>query len=158
MWQSAERIKAALIPLLLLVIVGLMMLLVSMSTTKRMNSSLLLELELSKSERQIAVDTGETCGRDLETKTEEINRKLEELEKLKRKNVKENLDNLKTKANLDESNKMLLQLLMQTKGEKQKLLSKINTLTKELLTKNIESSIDRTPKDTDETTRFSLQI
>ena len=96
---------------------------------------------------QIAVDTGETCGRDLEIKTEEINRKLEELEKLKRKNMKENSENLKTKTNSDESNKMLLQLLMQTKGEKQELLSKINTLEKEMLKQNIASSIDETPKD-----------
>ena len=86
------------IPLLLLVILGFMMLLASISTTKRMNNSLLDQLELSKSERRIAVDTGEICGRDLEIKTEEINRKLEELEKIKKKNVKENSENLKTKA------------------------------------------------------------
>ena len=98
MWQSAERIKAVLIPLILLVIVGFMILLVSISTTKRMNSSLLDQLELSKSKMQIAGDNGEACGRDLE--------------KLKRKNVKENSDNLKTKANLDESKRMLLQLFM----------------------------------------------
>ena len=53
-----------------------MMLLVIISTTKGMNSSLLDQLELSNSAMQIAVDTGETCGRDLEITTEEINRKL----------------------------------------------------------------------------------
>ena len=65
MWQSGERIKAALIPLILLVIVGFMMLFVSISTTKRMNSSLLDQLELSKSEMQIALDTEGACSRDL---------------------------------------------------------------------------------------------
>ena len=66
-----------------------MMVLVSISKTKRMNISLLDQLNISKSEMQIAVY--EVFSRDLEIKTEVINWKLEELQKLKRKNMKENL-------------------------------------------------------------------
>ena len=89
MLQSAEIMKAALIPLIQLVIVGFKMVLLSISTTKRSHISLLDQLNISKSEMQIAVY--EFFSRDLEIKTEVINWKLEELQKLKRKNMKENL-------------------------------------------------------------------
>ena len=121
------------IPLMLLLMVGLLLLLVSTATTKRMNKSLLDQVHLVRSEKQVALKSGDTCKRDLKMKTEEIRRKDEEIEKIKRSLLRENNEYEKKKTNLDESNKLLLQLLMTARQEKKTLLGKISSLEKEIL-------------------------
>ena len=113
MWRSAERMKTILVPLALLFMVGFLMLLVSVATTKKMNRSLLDQIELAESETQVSKKTGETCNQDLKMKNEEINRKLYELENIKEKSTKESIEHEKKKSNMDKSNQLLLQLLMQ---------------------------------------------
>ena len=52
MWQSAERIKTVLVPLLFLFIVGFLLLLVRFAATKKVNSLLLDQIELARSEKK----------------------------------------------------------------------------------------------------------
>ena len=128
MLQSAERLRTVLIPLMLLLMVGLLLLLVSTATTKRVNRSLLDQVHLVRSEKQVALKSGETCRRDLEIKSKEIRRKDEEIEKINRNILKENYEYEKRKAELDKSNKLLLQLLMAAREEKKTLMGKISSL------------------------------
>ena len=66
-------------------------------------------------------------------KIEEIRKINEEIENIKINNLKENNEHQKRKTDLDESNKLLLQLLMQTRQEKKTLMGKISSLEKEIL-------------------------
>merc|ERR1719481_1908291 len=113
--------------------VGLLLLLVSTATTKRMNSSLLDQVELVRSEKRVALKSSDACRRDLKMKIEEIRKINEEIDNIKINNLKENNEHQKRKTDLDESNKLLLQLLMQARQEKKTLMGKISSLEKEIL-------------------------
>ena len=99
--------KYVLLPLML--IAGCMMLLVSIWTTKKMNSSLLDELQRSRAEMEISEENSETCGRDLDRKTEDVDRKLREIKNLKKKVAKVTEENSQIKSYFDESNKLLIE-------------------------------------------------
>ena len=81
--------------------VGFLVLLVNVATTREMNSSLLDQIEEARSKLQISRESGVNCVEDLKLKNMEIKRKLNELENIKIKNIKESNEQEKKKVNLD---------------------------------------------------------
>eukprot|EP00092_Neocalanus_flemingeri_P029958 GFUD01032526.1.p1 GENE.GFUD01032526.1~~GFUD01032526.1.p1 ORF type:complete len:240 (-),score=79.04 GFUD01032526.1:202-921(-) len=132
MLPPIERRRHVMLPLTLLLMGLCMMLLVSIWTAKQMNSSLLGELEQSQAEMQISVENSESCGRDLDWKTEDVDDKLREIKQLNEKTNKIIEEHLRIKLNLEANNKLLLQLLMQEKNEKQKIIDKYSSLENKL--------------------------
>merc|ERR1712212_468930 len=95
---------------------GCVMLLVSMWTTKKLNTSLLDELERSRAEMQIAVENSETCGRDLNNRKDDVNRKLREIENLRKEVSKVNGESARIRMETEDSKTRLAQ----EKAEKQR--------------------------------------
>merc|ERR1711892_1030328 len=129
---TSLTMKSAVIPLVL--IAGCVMLLVSMWTTKKLNGSLLDELQRSRAEMQIAVENSETCGRDLNSKTEDAGRKLREIENLKKEVAKVNGETSKIRLETEDSRNSLAQ----EKAEKQKIVEQNASLQKQANEQNLK--------------------
>jgi len=109
------------------------MLLVSMWTTTSLNGSLLDQLFKSKADMKLSLDISAQCGRALDSKTEELDRKIRGIANLRKQVEKVNGDTLKITTEIEDSKTNL----DQEKTEKQTFVDQNSMLQKQISDTNM---------------------
>ena len=128
MWQSAERVKAVVIPLAASALLGCILLLASLSSTRQANRSLASQLKMRRDELKEQKDANKVCEELMEEKDYELRSKEEDIQQLELKNINTAEECSASKSKLEEDNKQLLDMLMGLKKEKQKLETKVDVI------------------------------